>query len=278
MKLTYENEIGRVVLRGGTDSVYNITEIGGLSIPETMVDFVRYPDTAGQTVTRISVLPRTITIAGDICDKTGKYTSHAAKVFSRGGTVHVTTNRSTRKINCRCVSFEPSKRRGTFVPFTMQLIADNPYFEDVVESKTYLAKKSKLLASSFSLPAIFSKRTGEAVVINRGDVFCEPVIEISALEEAKCPKGIVIQNRTTGASLKLTACVLAGECIKVDVENRKVSGSIQGNLIGCLASDTPMSKFLLAEGVNDLCVTAEDEEQTLFVVCRYRNKYAEAVL
>ena len=278
MKLIYENSVGRVTLRGGTDAIYNITVISGLSIPETLAETVRYPGVAGQEVTAVSHLPRTITIAGDICDKTGKHTAFAANVFSKSGTVYIATSRSMRKIGCRPLSFLPAKRKGTYVPFTLQLIADNPYFEDTAEPIATGATKTKLLKAPFILPQAFSNRKSEARVINRGSVPIEPEFKISAAKEASCPNGILIENRTTGAKLKLHTGLLENETIVIDIGNRKITGSVQGNLIGVLSVDTPMSKFTLCEGVNDILITAEDEAATLFAYCHYQNRYAEAVL
>ncbi len=278
MKLIYENDIGRVVLRGGSDSVFNITDISGLSIPDVDAACVRYPGVAGQTVTQVTYLPRTITVAGDICDQRGTHTAQAAKVFSEAGTVYITNRRDTRKICCRTVRFEPEKSRGMYVPFTLQLIADCPYFEDLTESVRAVKTREKKLKSPFLLPMVFSVRKEQAAVINHGNVPLEPVIEIFAPNDAPCIKGILIENRTTGEKLVLNTKVLAGERLIIDVENRSVTGTMQGNLMHALSKQTPLSKFLLAKGRNELFVFAEDEEQPLTVSCRYRCKYIEAIL
>ncbi len=277
MKLIYENSVGRITMRGGTDAIYNITEISGLSLPEVTADTVRYPGEAGQEVTQLLYLPRTITIAGDICDKTGKHTAFMANVCAKSGTMYVAQNRSVRKISCRVLSFLPGKRKGVYVPFTLQLVADKPYFEDSSETEVVIAKREKTLSSPFIFPTHFSKRTARANILNRGSVPLEPVFLISSKEHAVCPNGIIIENMTTGERLKLHLEVLSGETIKIDIENRKISGSVQGNLIGALDAATPMSKFSLSEGINDISLTAEDETVPLFMSCHYQNKYVQAL-
>lgn len=278
MQLIYQNSLGRVCMRGGIGANFNITNITGLSVPDTEVTAVRYPDVRGQVVTRISTLPRTITVSGDINDKNGMHASGAATVFSTPGTLFVSSSRNTRKIACRCTSFELSKRCGIYIPFTLQLIADDPYFQDVSESCVHIAKRTDLLTSSFTLPAMFSVRECETNVINRGSVHTEPVFEISAAAEAHCPNGITIKNNTTDAEIKLATGILANETVTVDVGARKITSSVRGNILNVLDGNSILSKNFLTAGVNRIRVTAENEPQLLIAVCRYHSCYTEAVL
>lgn len=278
MQLIYENSLGRVCMHGGTGTNFNITNITGLSVPDTEAVTVRYPDVRGQTVTRISALARTITISGDIKDKSGAYVSRAAAIFSMPATLFVTSGRGTRKIACRCTSFEPSKRCGTYVPFTLQLIADDPYFQDVQESCVNIAKRTHLMKSPFTLPAVVSIRNCETDVINRGSIPAEPVFEISASANALCPNGIVIKNQSAGTQIKLDTGVSANETIVIDIGNRRITSSVRGNLLKTLADDSVLSDFFLTAGTNRIKVIAENEAEPLKIVCRYRNCYPEAIV
>lgn len=278
MKLIYENALGRVELTGGGSGTFRLTETQGLSFPETEADVVRYANEPGQTVTEIFVLPRTITVSGDICDPTGREMVRAATVFSAQGALTVTGMRGRRNIKCRCTGFMPQKRKGCFIPFTLQLVCDRPYFEDVTENTISVAKKVACLTSPFTLPTAFSRRINEARIVNSGSVPVMPVIEISSKHVADCKNGIIIKNNTTGASLALSCGVLAGETITVDCENRTIFGSVQGNLLANLSPQTPMSAFSLQMGVNDVDVTIENETEPVFVRIRFRNQYGEAMV
>lgn len=278
MKLIYENALGRVELTGGGGGIFRLTETQGLSFPETEASAVRYANEPGQTVTEIFVLPRTITASGDVLDPTGREITRAATVFSAQGTLTVAGLRGRRKITCRCTSFTPQKRQGCFIPFTLQLVCDRPYFEDVTEHAASVAKKEASLTSPFTFPTAFSKRINEARIVNGGSVPVMPVIEISSKHVATCENGIIIKNHTTGANLVLSCGVLAGETITIDCENRAVFGSLQGNLLAKLSEGTPMSAFSLQMGVNDIAVTVENEEEPILVRLRFRNQYGEAMV
>lgn len=278
MQLIYENELGRISLGGGHADSFNITEINGLSFPETEADTVRFSGVPGQTVVSVAVLPRTITISGDIEDKTGIKTQKGAKVFSKSGTLYVVSNSRKRMIKSRCTSFTPEKRKGIFVPFTLQLVCDNPYFEDISKTKESILKKEKLLKSPFILPVMFSKRITEARIINRGTYENEPVFEITCKENAACPKGIVIKNLTTGKSIELLTDVLKDEIITVDINQRKITSNIRGNLLGTLGENSKLSELYLAVGINDIWANAEEEPELLSISCNFRNSYVEALI
>ncbi len=278
MKLIYENQVGRLLFRGGSDRVFNITEIEGLSIPDTEADTVRYSDTPGQTVNRISLLPRTITLSGDIRDRDGKYVELATKILSKPGTLYVVNKRNTRKILCRTVSFHPLKRRGIYVPFTLQLMCDDPCFVDISENKETVYERVKLLRDKLYFPQMFSSRTTKATLYNYGAFPLSPVIFITAPIGATCEKGITIFNETTGAKIFLSCELLSGETVTLDCDKRKITGSKQGNLITKLSKNTPLSGFLLAFGENVVGFAAEDESAPLHVELLYQNKYLEAVI
>lgn len=278
MQLIYENELGRISLGGGSDNTFNIIEISGLSFPETNANTVRFSGVPGQTVVSVDVLERTITISGDIKDKTGMMVQKAATVFSKSGILYVASNSRKRRIASRCTSFNPEKRKGIYVPFTLQLVCDSPYFEDISQTSESVLKKEKLLSSPFILPAMLSKRVTQARIINRGTCENEPVFEITCNEDAACPDGIVIKNLTTGKEITLLTDVLKNEIITVDIFKRKISSNIRGNLLGTLSQNSILSNIYLAVGINDIWANAENEPELLSIVCKYRNNYVEALI
>ena len=72
MKLVYENKKGKIVLKGGGRGGFNIIKITGISLPENDVSTVRYPNMAGQIVTRLTPMERVITISADVRDENKK--------------------------------------------------------------------------------------------------------------------------------------------------------------------------------------------------------------
>ncbi|MBO5733811.1 MAG: phage tail family protein [Clostridia bacterium] len=278
MKLIYENERGKIVMNGGGSKGFNITQIRGISLPECDVEAVRYPYMAGQVVTRVTPMERTITISADVRDDNKKELSRAMNVFSAPGTISITSCGKTKKINVRCVNFEPNKSKGAYIPFTVQFCADCPYFEDIYDTAVYIAKREGKLASAFVLGCVFSVRVLKNLVINYGDVSVEPVFEISSVDGAVCPQGICIKNNKNGNEILLNTDVLAGETITVDIKNRKIKSNKRGNLISCLAQDTAISRFSIDVGVSEIEILTPEISGKLSVKCRYNNSYMSAVV
>ena len=265
-------------MHGGGANGFNITQISGLCIPENDISAVRYPNIAGRVVTRATPMERVITISADVSDDNKRYISNALRVFSIPGTVYITSLGKTKKIKCRSIAFEPGKKKGSYVPFTLQLCADYPYFEDMYETVTNISKREAELSSPFILGCAFSKRLFKNNVINYGDVAIEPVFEISSKEGVACPSGITIKNLTNGNSITLNTDVLAGETITVDVKKRTITSNLRGNMISCIAKDTSLSRFVLDVGVSLVEISAPGTEDKIVSLCRHNNSYASVVI
>ncbi len=278
MRLIYENERGKVVMNGGNGEGFNIIEIKGLSLPENDIEAVYFPNSPGRKVQNVTPLERAITISGDICDKTNQKLARAVNVLSVPGRIIINSNGRVRKIDARCVSFEPNKRRGAYVPFAVQFIADDPYFTDMNETLINVFKREGKVSSEFVLPCVFSKRKTEAEIINRGDGTIEPIFEISSVSGAVCPEGISIKNTTNGNEIKLMCDVLAGEVITVDVKKRKITSNLRGNLIFLMADETSISRFFLDTDISTVTIYAKDLEGTFHATCRYLNRYLYALI
>lgn len=278
MKLVYENKRGKIVMKGGGRAGFNITQIKGISLPENDVSTVRYPNMPGQTVTRSTPMERFITISADVRDENKKELSRAMGVFSAPGVLYITSCGKTKKISARCVSFEPNKSMGAYTPFTVQLCADNPYFEDLYETLTPITERRGVLSSPFVLGCKFSERILKNNVINRGDADVEPVFEITSSMGAECPYGICIKNTTNSDEIMLNTDVSPGEVITVDVKNRKVTSSTRGNIISCLSEFASLADFAFETGVSLCEISAAEISGELTAVCRHNNSYASAVV
>lgn len=277
MRIVYKNERGKITMYGGGKRGFNIINISGLSLPENNVNTVRYPNVAGQIVTKSTPMERYITIFGDVYDENSKQMADAARVLSIPGVLYITNRGKTKKINCRTISFEAGNKKGSYVPFTMQFCADNPYFEDIYETRIYISNREGKLSSPFVLGCVFSERMTKRNVVNYGDAAIEPVFEISSEKECLCPEGINIINTKSGESITLLTDVLAGETITVDVKNREITSNLRDNMLFCIKKDTSLSKFSLEPGVSLLEITAPGLSDNLTVVCRYNNSYVTAV-
>ncbi len=278
MKLVYENKRGRIVMYGGGADGFNITQIRGISLPESDVSTIRYPNVAGQTVTRSTPMERMITVSADIKDENRKQITRAMGIFSYPGVIYITAYGKTKKINARCVSFEVNKNQGAYVPFVVQFCADNPYFEDIYECKTPIYNRVGKLHSTFVLGCVFSERMLNNNVINRGDTDIEPVFEISSESGASCPEGITIKNATNGNTITLNTDILIGEKITVDVKNRKITSNIRGNMIFCLSEETALTNFVMPVGISAIEVLAPDLDGKLNIWCLHNNNYISVVV
>ncbi len=278
MKLIYENKKGKVAMDGGDGEGFNIIEIRGLSFPENDMETVYYPNVAGRKVENVTPLERVITLSGDICDKTNKKLERAINVFSHPGTITINSNGKVRKISVRCISFEPNRRRGSFIPFVAQFAADDPYFTDVGETKLYVFRREKMLKTQFSPPCMVSMRKTETDILNRGDGEIEPVFEISSKIGAVCPEGIIIRNRNNGNEIKLLCDVEEDEIITVDVGNRKITSNKRGNFISYMAEETSISRFSLDSDISTVEIIAKDMTGTIYAICRYSNRYLYALI
>lgn len=273
MRMVFENERGKITMHGGGRNDFNIISINGLSLPENNVNTVRYPNVAGQTVTKSTPMERFITISGDVYDENNKKIRNAASVFSLPGILYITTYGKTKKINCRTVSFEPGSKKGLYVPFTVQFCADNPYFEDIYETKVNISKREGKLSNPFILGCVFSERLTKSNIVNSGDVAIEPVFEISSKTEKICPEGITIKNVANGDSVTLVTDISANETITVDVKNREIKSNLRGNMLFCLKTHTSLSRFSINPGVSMVEISAPGSSGELVSVCRYNNSY-----
>ncbi|MBQ3118166.1 MAG: phage tail family protein [Clostridia bacterium] len=273
MKIIYENERGKVVMYGGGNGIFNVIEIRGLSMPENDIDTVYYPDMAGCIVNKSASQERIITISGDARDTMGKNTARAMHILSKSGAMTIISSGVSRKIFARCISFETNKRKGVYIPFVLQLMAENPYFQDVNDTKTIVSKREGVLSSPFVLPCSLSVKKTQTMIVNKGDVNIEPVFILTSPEGAVCPDGIIIENLNTGAKIKLNTDIAPNEQIKVDVKNRRITSSSRGNIIFCLDDETSLSEFFLETGVSDVKISAWDAEGKIYAECIYNNNY-----
>ena len=280
-KIIFENDIGRLYLSGGGDEAWRITKISGLGMSDKKYQTVSYFSEAGQKTVSERREARIITIAGDVFGTENRIAhkiSETIKILDKPGWLTVRTNGMIRRIWARCNGFEEGEAYGVFRKFAMQFCCDCPYFEDVGKDSIALFKKTKEIKNTFTLPKVFTCRTSNGIVVNRGDVEAEPILNIYfGADIAEGQKvTLTIDNKTTECKLVVYLYPKAGDIVTVDVANRKIYNDRDENLIAALADDCSLNKFTLKEGTNDITVTS-DVETNLSVVCRFTNRYLEAI-
>lgn len=277
MKITFYNEVGSVVFGGGkTSSRFKIIEIDGLGFCGKSYDFVSYYNTDGQDTISEKIMPRTVTIKGDFefSDNTEEF-AEALSVLNKKGTLEVESGNIKRKIDARCTDFLQGERQGKFLPFSIQFICDEPYFESSTAYMVPVYRTIPNINSEFSFPDYFSKRISRRNLFIDSNAETEPIFLIVA---GNNPIGeMEIVNHTSGERLKINYEPFSNDYITVDVKNRKIYNQAGESLISYLSDDSFFDGFHLYPGDNDVEVLIGTANDKLDVVCKYNNKYLEAV-
>ncbi len=281
LMLCYQNEIGSVEMSGRGVLPLRVTAIDGLGLVSKEFETAVYPEYDGQHTLSSRAVARSITIAVEVCDRDAVgLLRKALQVFGAAGFLYVRNEDINRRIRCSQVSCPDVSRilKGQIASFAVQFVCDNPYFEDAEDTVIPLYQRIKMLSSPFSLPAVFGDIVLGATIKTVGAIPVEPVITVhypSAMENAE---RLVLKNETTGSGIWLEYAPSEAETVVIDVKNRRITGSVGGNLIGFLSDDTFLGDFILAKGQNILTVDMGDVASGFTVECRYNNLYGEAVI
>ena len=282
LTITYTNSNGTVKMQGGgASSPLRITEIDGLGLTEREYSVAVYANYDGQNTFNSRAVARTITIALELCGKDiSAIIRSAINVFSKSGTLRITDEHTDRKITCHQVQMPELSRvlKGQILAFVIQFVCDSPFFEDAEDSILPLYQREKLISSPFSLPCMFGKITAGANIEIRGGISVEPIISIYCPQAFEGVENIIVSNETTGKVIKLDYAPSDNEKIVIDVKNRKITSSKNGNIINYLTEDTFIGDFVLAPGLNILTVNIGDTTSGFAIECQYNNLYNEAVI
>jgi len=275
MRLYFENDMGRIEM--GDNSFIRITDISGLALANKIRNTASYAGTIGNVLLSETVSARTITVSGDI-KITGEYNmlmEDVLRILNEEGTLYI-QNGKKRCIKCVLSALEFSKLKSVYREFVMQFTADYPYFTDNTYKESALFSRVKNIIQPFKLPIIMTKRISEAVIYNGGDIISYPIIELEFL--SNCESGAVISvfNDTTKKSVKLIYSCMSGERIAMDIENRSIKSSINGDITGLISNDTYLSDFYLLKGKNKLRILLEKCGGAVGK-CKYKNSYIENI-
>jgi len=276
--LTFYNERGTITFGGGSsNSNFKIIQTDGLSFCGKTYNSVSYYNCDGQETVSENMNPRVITLKGDFELGQNYQTelSSALAVLNKEGTVEVQTRYDSRRIKARCTDFVEGEKQGKFMPFTMQFICDDPYFESSSSYIVPLYRTVANISSDFTFPAPFSFRTTRRNIFVSSNAETEPVFYIDV---GASPGGdIEIKNHTSGERLKLNYTPLANDYITVDVKNRRIYNQSGESIVHLLSDDSFFDGFHLYPGDNDVEVLIGSVNTTLDVTCRYNEKFLEAV-
>jgi len=278
MRIIYKNELGAVTLCGGGEGDWRITAVHGLGLAPKAYTVVRYAGADGGDTIGEVVNVRTITVSGDVRSAAvrRRELSRAARVFNKKGVLTVISGNVRRRIDCRATRFEAEDKNAAAAPFVLQFSADDPAFSDIEASVVPIFRRENLIASPFTLPKMFSRRTTEADVINLGDMPCEPVLTIYGARQSGATLAggdeyIAIANAANSQEIRLSTGVLAEETIAIDIPKRRITSDVRGDLMAYLDGGSYLSDFWLEPGVNH--ISAHSSDANAVMVCEFMGRY-----
>ncbi len=282
LTITYKDELGTVTMQGGgCDCPLRITAIEGLGLVAREYNSAVYSGYDGQQTLGSRAAARSITLALEVQSRNAaECVRDALRVFGQSGMLYIKNEDLDRRIYCSQVQIPDVTRvlRGNIATFAVQFVCDNPFFEDADDTVVPLYRRTKLLKSPFVLPAVFGEIVLGGNIEIKGTTSVEPVISIYYPKALEGVESIILTNQTTGKSVQLDYAPCANETVTIDIKNRKVDSSLNGNLINYLTKDTFLGDFVLARGKNIISVNVGDVTSGFTIECKYNNLYSEAVI
>lgn len=281
LRVRYENALGVVEMTGGGESELRITKMDGFGLVGREYNTVVYSGYDGQETVSSRALPRAITMAVEFCcNNIAEKLKKALLVLNQKGSLLVETDGFSRRIFCNQVTVTDSERilKNRISAMVIQFVCDSPYFEDAEDTVVALYRRVKLLETPFSLPTMFGDIVIGANIYVSGAFSVEPVLTLYYPEELEKAESIVITNETNGAVIRLEYTPSKNDVVTVDIKNRKISSSLNGNLIQNLSDDTFLGDFVLEKGINIINLFVGDVSSGFIAECKYNNLYSEAVI
>ena len=281
MEMKFKNALGEVVLRGDSRGEFRICEVEGLAPVLNEYITAVYSNYDGQETLSQRATPRAVTMRLEVASSnSANPLRYALRVLGEKGTLYIKTDEFERRIRCSQIQIPDVKKvlKGQIATFTMQLICDNPYFEDAEDTVLPLYKRTKLLLTPFTLPTAFGELVLGGKIEIDGNISTEPIITLYYPEALEAAESIVLTNETTGKSIRLDYAPQKDDTVTVDIKSRKITSSIAGNIINYLADDSFLGDFVLVRGLNVISVNVGDVTAGFTAECRYNNLYSEAVI
>ena len=279
MKIIIENDKGKIVMGGGIDSDFNLLSAEGLGLPPKSYTTVEKVGKSGQDTVNVRIMPRIITISGDVFIKDNRNIDKFLDVLAQDVWLAVYKGRKRRKIYTKIKEFEIYNKNGGYSGFVLQLEADEPFFKDVESELNYIFRRENMVTGEITLPCIFTKRTVGKNILNKGNEKSYPkliIYDMGSNGKNVTEKSIGFVNKNTGASVLFEYETFPGEVITVDFEKRKVNSNIKGDISGFLALENYLSAFYLDVGENFIDII-NNTDRELSPVCIHDNYYNECL-
>ena len=279
MTFTFGNEMGSFILFGSGSKDFCVCSVTGLEPVEISRSVKSYIGEDGCFEDSSQYVQRIITLSGDLRldDNSKNKIRNAIRVLSRKCGLIIENNNSKRQITVNSATFTLGKRYSKYQTFVIQLVCDYPHFADVDQTECAIFKKNKLLTCESVLPQVFSTRISGCVVNNTGDLKLYPVINITKTDDIIRDNEIVIENKTINKSIVLYKTMAKDEIVTVDIKNRTITSSIEGNILGTLSQYSSLSEFWCDCGENDINVLVGGAQTGIEIQLSYFNEYLEAI-
>ena len=279
MTFTFTNEMGSFILFGSGSYGFSVCSVTGLEPVELSRSVKSYIGEDGYFEDSSQYLQRIITLSCDfrINENSKNEIKNAMRVLSKKCTLIIETSDSIRKITVNSATFTFGKKYSNYQTFVIQLVCDYPHFSDKNESQCIIFKKDKMLTANSILPQIFSRRISSGIVYNSGDLKIYPVITITKNDDIIRDNQIIIENSSNKNSITLNKSMIKDETITVDIKNRTITSSIDGNILGTLDLYSSLSDFWCDCGENLINVLLGGEQSGIEIQIGYYNEYLEAI-
>ena len=279
MTLKFKNGFGEFTLSGSGKEDASICEIEGLELGTKQRNLNQYIGEDGVFESSSQYIQRVITISGDIKinEDYHKRVQNIARILSDKCTLYIENKEINRKITVNAATLSFGKRNSAYQTYVIQLTCDYPHFEDVEETVIYIFRKEKLLSKESTLPCMLCQRISEGEIINEGDLKIYPKIVKTKLDDNIAQRNIKIMNLSLGKELILNKSMVRGEEIVIDIKNRMITSSIEGNILKTLDLYSSLSDMWCDVGENIITVTVAGAQTGVDIKAYYHNEYPEAI-
>lgn len=278
LEIKYTSKNGTVTLGGGSHSLFRIRSITGIGMPQREYSSIATTGYSGQREIGRRDNARYITIG---CDSMRSYSiDNLSRVIYEDGELTLTVGVIVRKIKCKFYAMSDLERKTPcgICSFSLQFVADDPYFYDESDTVIDICGQINEVTSTFTLPCVFSSSSNSATVNVNGIKNIYPTIIIGCTEagEESTTYGITITNITTGHSLTLRNRMEQDELITINLKERTIKSNKKGNVINTLSETSDMEKMYLTPGNNTMTVDSLSSAETNNVQLIYRSEYITA--
>lgn len=285
-KLKYINSNNKSIELGNA-APFLITTVDGLGSPQNEIYTQKSPYQDGVTATHSSLELRNIVLEGKIIDSNREnrriYRNTLLSVFNPklNGKLIIDFGDTQRQIDCKVeqAPYFPSESGQNHQDFSISLIAPNPYFRDIADSKTDISTETRNLEFPLEIPAEgleLSIRTISFItnIYNQGDVDTPIKVKLKAVGTVINP---IIKNLDTGEFIRVKRTLAEGDTLEINTDfgNKRVEiikpDGNRENVFHYI--DYKSTFFQLVDGDNTIKYDAEVGENNLDVSIYYTPNY-----